>query len=95
VAEANATISGHLFAAAKTGNITAIIFWLKTRAHWSERTAPGLGRLSKKSMKFPVFSQLAGNFAETSSAQDYPLHRRVNLNGAFDGCRNAAERRAG
>jgi len=40
VAEANATISGYLFAAAKTGNITAIIFWLKTRAHWSEWTAP-------------------------------------------------------
>jgi len=39
VAEANATISGYLFAAAKTGNITAIIFWLKTRAHWSERPA--------------------------------------------------------
>jgi len=39
VAEANATISGYLFAAAKAGNITAIIFWLKTRAHWRERTA--------------------------------------------------------
>src|SRR6267143_377263 len=39
VAEANATISGYLFAAAKTGNITAIIFWLKTRAHWRERNA--------------------------------------------------------
>src|SRR6201993_4493558 len=37
VAEANATISGYLFAAAKAGNITAIIFWLKTRAHWRER----------------------------------------------------------
>jgi hypothetical protein len=31
VAEANATIAGYLFAAAKTGNIAAIIFWLKTR----------------------------------------------------------------
>ena len=40
VAEANATISGYLFAAAKAGNITAIIFWLKTRAHWRERQAP-------------------------------------------------------
>jgi hypothetical protein len=39
VAEANATISGFLFAAAKAGNITAIIFWLKTRAHWRERAA--------------------------------------------------------
>ena len=34
VAEANATISGYLFAAAKAGNIAAIIFWLKTRANW-------------------------------------------------------------
>jgi hypothetical protein len=40
VAEANATVSGYLFAAAKAGNITAIIFWLKTRAHWRERMAP-------------------------------------------------------
>ena len=34
VAEANATISGSLFANAKGGNVTAQIFWLKTRAHW-------------------------------------------------------------
>jgi hypothetical protein len=40
VAEANAMISGSLFTAAKAGNIAAIIFWLKTRAHWRERTAP-------------------------------------------------------
>ncbi len=39
VAEANATIAGYLFAAAKAGNIAAIIFWLKTRAHWRERNA--------------------------------------------------------
>jgi hypothetical protein len=37
VAEANATISGSLFAAAKAGNIAAMIFWMKTRAHWRER----------------------------------------------------------
>jgi hypothetical protein len=39
VAEANATMCGYLFASAKTGNIAAIIFWLKTRA-WRERMAP-------------------------------------------------------
>src|SRR5947208_10039007 len=39
VAEANATISGFLFAAAKAGNITAMLFWLKTRAHWRDRVA--------------------------------------------------------
>jgi hypothetical protein len=37
VAEANAIVSGCLFAAAKGGNITAQIFWLKTRARWRER----------------------------------------------------------
>jgi hypothetical protein len=37
VAEANAVIAGCLFAAAKAGNITAMIFWMKTRARWRER----------------------------------------------------------
>ena len=41
VAEANATVSGYLFAAAKAGNIPAIIFWLKTRAQWREEPALG------------------------------------------------------
>src|SRR6516165_8736280 len=36
VAEANATMFGYLFAAAKGGNIAAIIFWLKTRANLRE-----------------------------------------------------------
>jgi len=37
VAEANATVAGYLFNAAKAGNIAAIIFWLKSRARWRER----------------------------------------------------------
>src|SRR5437868_4407461 len=46
VAEANAMVSGSLFAAAKGGNVVAQIFWLKTRAQWRERSvsdnlAPG------------------------------------------------------
>jgi hypothetical protein len=36
IAEANAMICGYLFAAAKAGNTTAQIFWLKTRAGWRE-----------------------------------------------------------
>ena len=39
--KANATISGSLFASAKGGNVTAQIFWLKTRAHWRERLTAG------------------------------------------------------
>jgi hypothetical protein len=41
VAEANAMISGYLFAAAKAGNTTAQIFWLKTRAGWREGGSAG------------------------------------------------------
>ena len=40
VAEANAIVSGSLFAAAKGGNVTAQIFWLKTRAQWRDRALP-------------------------------------------------------
>src|SRR5207245_1856290 len=38
--EANALVSGYLFAKAKGGNVTAQIFWLKTRANWRERALP-------------------------------------------------------
>lgn len=40
VAEAKATIAGYLVAAAKGGNVTAQIFYLKTQGHWREGTAP-------------------------------------------------------
>jgi hypothetical protein len=40
IAEANAIVSGSLFAAAKGGNVVAQIFWLKTRAQWRERAVP-------------------------------------------------------
>jgi hypothetical protein len=35
-AKANAQVAGFLFNAAKNGNVTAQIFWLKTRAKWRE-----------------------------------------------------------
>jgi hypothetical protein len=40
VAEANAAVATYLFAKAKEGNVTAQIFWLKTRARWREGRAP-------------------------------------------------------
>jgi hypothetical protein len=39
VAEASAKICGYLFAAAKAGNIAAIIFSVKTRLNWRESKA--------------------------------------------------------
>jgi hypothetical protein len=38
VAKANATIGGALFNKAKSGDTASMIFWLKTRARWSETT---------------------------------------------------------
>src|SRR5262245_5286845 len=34
--KANAQVAGFLFNAAKSGNVSAQIFWLKTRARWKE-----------------------------------------------------------
>jgi transposase len=36
--DANATVANTLFQQAKSGNVTAVIFWLKTRAGWREKT---------------------------------------------------------
>ena len=36
LARANAVVSGTLFTEAKRGNITAAIFWMKTRGGWRE-----------------------------------------------------------
>jgi hypothetical protein len=40
VAVAIATIANNLFAAAKSGNVPAQIFYLKTQGHWRESPAP-------------------------------------------------------
>jgi hypothetical protein len=34
--KANAQVAGFLFSSAKNGNVSAQIFWLKTRARWRE-----------------------------------------------------------
>jgi len=40
MAEGIATIAGCLFLAAKSGNVTAQIFLMKTRGHWRESPSP-------------------------------------------------------
>ena len=61
VAEANAVVSGSLFAAAKGGNVVAQIFWLKTRAHWRERAAQDAASGSKAGGNPPVVVMLPDN----------------------------------
>lgn len=38
---ANNRVAGALYAKALSGNVTAMIFWLKTRARWSESAPEG------------------------------------------------------
>lgn len=54
-AKANATIGGVLFNKAKQGDTTAMIFWMKTRAGWKEKTEV----------------EHSGNMGLTITAEDY------------------------
>lgn len=53
--DANSTIAGTLFTQAKRGNMTAAIFWLKTRAGWKETQVNEFGGIDGK----PVMLQWA------------------------------------
>jgi hypothetical protein len=44
--KANATIAGALFSTARDGNVTAQIFWLKTRARWKETNVLEVGGIA-------------------------------------------------
>ena len=71
VAEANATVSGYLFAAAKAGNVAAQIFWLKTRAHWREKRGagrPGSGQ-RRREPNSPVVLVLPDNSRDPELTQ--------------------------
>jgi hypothetical protein len=76
VAEANAMVSGSLFAAAKGGNVTAQIFWLKTRARWREKAVrddPAAGSDAEASS--PVILVLPDNSRDpelTQTLRDAP-----------------------
>ena len=56
-AKANATIGGALFNKAKSGDTTAMIFWMKTQAGWKETNVNELtspdGSMSPKSSTDP------------------------------------------
>src|SRR5260370_9833905 len=70
VAEANATVCGYLFAAAKAGNIPAIIFWLKTRAHWRGGAGPaGPAPRGEGEANSPVVLMLPGKSRDPQPSQ--------------------------
>ncbi len=54
--EATAAVGGFLFQAARSGNVTAMIFWLKTRGRWKtlESKAEGIDEASAQSFAQPI-----------------------------------------
>lgn len=52
--DANASIAQGLYAQAKNGNTTAMIFWLKTRAGWKETQAHEIGGVDGQPLNSPV-----------------------------------------
>jgi len=73
--KANAQVAGFLFNAAKKGNVTAQIFWLKVRAGWSEFGAAAAPPLGKKYMQAEL-AQTAGS--GTAWANDLKFEDRAN-----------------
>jgi len=55
--DANAQIANTLFQQAKKGNMTAAIFWLKTRAGWKETTAHELSGANGSAINIQLLSQ--------------------------------------
>ena len=71
-AQANATIGGALFNKAKSGDTTAMIFWMKTRAGWREKHdinhTSSDGSMTPKAINLNVLSDQA--LIELIAAQD-------------------------
>ena len=91
--KANAQVAGFLFGAARNGNVTAQIFWLKTRARWREvptelkhsgsiRTKD-LSQLSDEEL-MNLIGALAPEFglAPIKTIEATPAETRPNGNGA-------------
>jgi hypothetical protein len=70
-ARANAAVGGALFNKAKGGDTTAMIFWMKTRARWSERSeidhTSSDGSMSQKPTKIELVAP-SGNDSDSDSA---------------------------
>ena len=72
--KANAQVAGFLFNAAKNGNVTAQIFWLKTRARWKETPsehwhAGALGTYDLSAMSDEALTRLIAPFLDLKAVK--------------------------
>lgn len=90
--KANAQVAGFLFNSAKNGNVTAQIFWLKTRAQWRETPVElkHSGSIARKEMyeysdaelMAIVYSALSPGNAKLMDANQPPT--RDNIRGLLE-----------
>jgi hypothetical protein len=83
--KANAQVAGFLFTAAKNGNVTAQIFWLKTRARWRETPTEMMPATLTVSWKQePTDAELL-HIVERSRPQTPPRLRDLTINNQRSG----------
>jgi hypothetical protein len=74
LARANAVVGGTLFAEAKRGNLTAAIFWMKTRGGWRETAKLEHGGVDGKPIEvrqLDVSRLSASTLAELLAAREH------------------------
>ena len=77
--KANAQVAGFLFNAAKNGNVTAQIFWLKTRAKWRDAAVEirHSGAIGRKSVSEMTDEELMARIDALNSDLGFPPMKKV------------------
>jgi hypothetical protein len=77
--KANAQVAGFLFNAAKNGNVTAQIFWLKTRAKWRDAAVEirHSGAIGRKAVSEMTDEELMARIDALNSDLGFPPMKKV------------------
>jgi len=80
--KANAQVAGFLFNSARSGNVTAQIFWLKTRAQWREtpsehRHTGAFGTFDLRELSDEVLERIVFGVSPNLPSTTSPERRKV------------------
>ena len=95
--KANAQVAGFLFNSARNGNVTAQIFWLKTRARWKEAPSEhhvkaSLAHCDVRDLNTETLQRIAQGQPVNWSDPDIFIHRSPGMDGPVHaGCRHLVQ----